>query len=548
MTGRRPCRSDSEMNQKMIRKSILTLALGALCLTSFAGDYVTNTSMPVQFLRNPAQQAQISVYGAYYNPAGVAFMDNGFHIALSWEIVHQNRYPQATYSPFAMGKKNNGSDTKSFQGNTNVPFLPSVFATYTHNRWAASFNFQIIGGGGKCEFPHGLSSFEAPLATIPALLNGLGSQLNPTLGAMGINIPAINGYDVDTYVKGEQLFFSGQLNFSYKVLRNLSVSVGGRLVLANAKNEGYIKNYQLASAATGGQYVPAGDFIDAIGQGLMSNPAIKGMVAQNPALAQQLPGMLEQAKGLVGDRDLDVKQKDVAFAPILSVDYKGKKFNLSARYEFRTRLRLKNTTKVNTTGVAKYDDGNIINADLPAQLALGGEYSILPWMRVDLQYNHYFNDKTKQGLPGENLQKNMSHNTNEYLAGLEFDITKKLTASAGTQITRFGYGDNCEYFDDTSFNPSSASLGIGLMYKFNDKVAINVGYFRTFYEHCTKTLDDFSGYGAKIGGMLGGMAAQLPPQVAGLLGSIDPASLNIPGKFNFYRKSFVFGVGVDFSF
>ena len=46
-------------------------------------------------------------------------------------------------------------------------------------------------------------------------------------------------------------------------------------------------------------------------------------------------------------------------------------------------------------------------------------------------------------------QKYLTKGTNEYLAGIEFDVTKQLTLSCGGQITDYGLSDN--YQSDTSF-------------------------------------------------------------------------------------------------
>lgn len=76
----------------MYKRLILTAALSAASLSAFAGGYVTNTNQNVAFLRNPAQNAVIGVQGAYFNPAGIAFMNNGWHLALDVQTAVQRRY------------------------------------------------------------------------------------------------------------------------------------------------------------------------------------------------------------------------------------------------------------------------------------------------------------------------------------------------------------------------------------------------------------------------------------------------------------------------
>lgn len=501
------------------KKIIISAVLAVMSLSAFAGGYVTNTSMSVKYLRNPAQQALISIHGAYYNPAGLVFLDNGFHGSFGWEVVHQTRHPEANYGPLALGKENGGSPIKTFKGTTNVPFLPSLFLVYKKDRWAASFVFQIIGGGGKCDFENGLSSFESKIATLPYLINGLGK---------GMGLPVnIKGYDVDTYVRGSQLYHSGQFNFSYRITKRLSASIGARLIFAQAENIGHIRDFQLSGDGT--NYVPAGDYFTGMAAQLQP------VLAANPQLAQSLTPILGAAQGLAGNKELNVKQKDFAVSPMVSIDYKGDKFNLSARYEFRTSIKMKNDTKENTTGVAKYDDGVIITGDLPAQLALGADINLFPKLRLDLQYNYYFDKQSKQY---EDRQKLIEDNTMEFLGGLEWDFAKKWTVSAGAQYTRFGYGDNCEYFNDTAFNPCSVSVGFGFRFKATDRLGIDLGVFKTFYQHCTQTREDYP----EMLGMLKGMAGA-NPAIGQML-----SGLNLSGSDRFYRKSFVVGLGIDYKF
>ena len=60
-------------------------------------------------------------------------------------------------------------------------------------------------------------------------------------------------------------------------------------------------------------------------------------------------------------------------------------------------------------------------------------------------------------------KKYLTKGTNEYLAGIEFDVTKQLTLSCGGQITDYGLSDN--YQSDTSFSCDSYSLGVGAKIK-----------------------------------------------------------------------------------
>jgi len=80
----------------------------AATTTANAGGILTNTNQSIDFLRNPARDAAIGLDGVYSNPAGVAFLPEGFHIAFNWQYAHQTRTITSNNPLYALGRKNNG--------------------------------------------------------------------------------------------------------------------------------------------------------------------------------------------------------------------------------------------------------------------------------------------------------------------------------------------------------------------------------------------------------------------------------------------------------
>lgn len=107
-----------KMNKTKLICAALALSAAA---TASAGGILTNTNQNIAFLRNPAQDAVIGIAGVYSNPAGVAFMNNGFHLSLNIQNAHQTREITSTFAPFAYGAKNFGNTTKTFQGRGQRP-------------------------------------------------------------------------------------------------------------------------------------------------------------------------------------------------------------------------------------------------------------------------------------------------------------------------------------------------------------------------------------------------------------------------------------------
>ena len=134
----------------MRKFSLISLAMLIVSLPTIAGGLLTNTNQNATFLRNPARGAVIAIDGVYSNPAGIAFLPEGFHLSLSWQAAWQKR--QIT--------TNLGTE-KLYEGSTAAPVIPSFQAAYVFNdKWSLSAQFAIGGGGGKCDFAEGLPMFE----------------------------------------------------------------------------------------------------------------------------------------------------------------------------------------------------------------------------------------------------------------------------------------------------------------------------------------------------------------------------------------------------
>jgi long-subunit fatty acid transport protein len=237
----------------------------------------------------------------------------------------------------------------------------------------------------------------------------------------------------------------------------------------------------------------------------------------------------------------------MGYTPVLSAHYRTGKFDFAARYEFKTRLRLKNDTETNSTGISQFDDGKSIAADIPAMLALGVQYSIIPSLRFNVGGNFYFDKQSSQynSATGKNdKQDYIKNNPWEFMAGLEYDINKIFTVSGGVNTTTFSFGKSANYISDMSFTTNSCSVGLGGRIHINDRMSFDLAIFRTFYSHLTKSSADYAGVGATYYKNLSPMAALMPALAANL----TEDKLKTPGSDNFYRKSFVMGIGFNIDF
>jgi opacity protein-like surface antigen len=203
---------------------------------------------------------------------------------------------------------------------------------------------------------------------------------------------------------------------------------------------------------------------------------LEAQKAQLEGSRQNISSLFKYAQGV----NLLRNQSSVGIAPIIGIDYRFGKFNLAAKYEFKTQIHMKNESTVNEASeipaVNKFRDGEKIDEDSPAQLAVGAMWNITDAVRLNVGYHHFFD---KNATWYNNAQDLLGGDTNEYLGGAEWDITKKLTVSGGIQFTRYQLTD--EYMNDMSFVVNSHSIGFGFKYQVSDHVKLSAAYFQTNY-------------------------------------------------------------------
>ena len=424
-------------------KKLFLIGATALMVSSstFAGGILTNTNQNATFLRNPARNAVIAIDGVYSNPAGIAFMPQGFHLSVSWQAAFQKRLMDVNNPLFGMNADSKGA-ARTFEGVAKAPVIPSIQAAYVINdKWSVSAQFAVGGGGGKCEFEEGLPMFEELIAG--TLMKGVATNTQLPAGS------ALAKYSFNQNLTGEQYFYAFQLGGTYKLMDNLSVFGGLRGVLANCSYVGAITDI------SGDVKLPE---------------AMGGTVMPGVAKSDNLT--------------LDCSQSGFGITPIIGLDWNLGKLNLAAKYEFRTRIELENESNnsanlaamaASVPEVAVYADGAKVRSDIPAIFTLGAQYEIADNFRA-MAGGVYYWDKDAKGSP---IKK--GDNTWEANLGIEWDVNDKILLSCGAQRTEYGFDDTD--MADTNFNTSSYAVAIGGAYKFSEKMKLNIGYMHSFYDN-----------------------------------------------------------------
>lgn len=509
-------------------KTVCLTAAIASSSATFAGGLLTNTNQHVAFNRMMSREASIGIDGVYYNPAGVVFMGEGSHLAINWQAAWQTRTINNDYKLFT-NNVNNPTTPRDFKGKAVAPVIPSFQYAYNKGRWSLQGNFALTGGGGKCTFDNGLGSFEkivsetamgaiglagaidyaANKILVPGSINPDGTINSANFKPMFTRNDAFGNdgkYSFNSYMHGRQYYFGLSAGAAYKVTDNFSVYAGLRGIYATCNYYGYVEDIKVG----------------------------------NMPLYQVLDPSKENSANI----ELSCDQSGIGFTPMLAVDYKTGRWNFSAKYEFKTRMRLKNKSVNQLPSIGNLDDnlknqmnklftGTFMAAGMPQEQAIIkaeltstkvledptvvattaglkqqfdskidkaiGEYAdgkkiagdIPSLLTVGVGYSpidelrinvgfHWFDDYNATSYNNRNKLLK-KRGTLEFNAGVEYDVNKKITVSTGWQNTNYGLTD--EYMDDKSFVVGSNSVGLGGVYHITKKLDFSVAYFHTFYNH-----------------------------------------------------------------
>lgn len=514
-----------------------------------AGGINTNTNMSVAFDRMLSRDAVIAADGVYFNPAGVVFMAPGFHYSMGWQLITQCRYIDNSYAPYA----NNTADpttSREFKGKALAPFFPTFQMAYNCGKYSFQANAGVSGGGGKCTFDDGLGSFEKIVSETAMAASGLAATIDNALGQqlLGAGVPAAlvqqlgakgfssgnyfgakGSYSATSFMRGRQYYYGLSIGVAYKLTDNLGVAAGARGVYASSNYYGYVRNIKVGN-------VP-------------------------------LYTVLDPSKENSADIELNCDQSGFGVTPIIGIDYRLGKWNFAAKYEFKTRMRLRNSavnqfpsignlgsnlatalaTNLQKAGLSaetarsvtiatltssqvsvttsmlkqkfdesintatdEYQDGKKIAGDLPAILSVGVAYTPIDQVRLDAGLHYYYD---KQATQYNGRQKKLKRGTIEYSCAMEYDPVKWLTVSAGYQRT--SYGLTKDYMDDKTFVVSSDGVGCGFAIRTSVRSRVNVSYFHSFYETVNTSKD------------------------------VDLNGTKVPYTADFTRHNNVFGVGLD---
>ena len=149
-------------------------------------------------------------------------------------------------------------------------------------------------------------------------------------------------------------------------------------------------------------------------------------------LALAAPGFTANAAAMTTnaaktqDINVDASQAGTGITPIVSANFSpSDNLNIAVKYEFKTKLRL-TTEVVNNQGGGVFTDGQIVIADMPAELSFGVDYKPMQKLTLSASFDEYFDKKVDyDGSESLNINQ-IDKNFVEYGLGAEYGLSEKL--------------------------------------------------------------------------------------------------------------------------
>ncbi len=442
-----------------MKRILLTLLAAVAVFEAFAGGITTNTNQSVQWVRHLARGTSLDPDAVYFNPAGTAFMQDGFHISIANQFVFQNRRSEITYAPFAM---NGGDATKRFDGKTFAPLLPNLDFVWKYKRFSIMASAGVGGGGGKAKYNNGLGAFEEGVSVLPLAMQQLG-------------VPT-TAYSLSSRVHGYQVTYAVNFGAAVRVTKWLSLAAQFRFNYVTNEYIGHIKDIMINPT------VPALGLDGSMQRAydIFSKVASLPDGAINPTL--------KAAAGLyandVADQKIDAEQTGWGRSAVLALYFNHKGWSASAKYEFRTAITLTNKNKLEgkPEDLGLYPDGAKTAYDQPALLTLALSKRFRDKVTLTAQYNCYFDkDAHYENAFGTTTpkQKLVNRNTMEYLLGVEWNINKRWLVSCGLQYTDYDVDD--AFHSELGYQLDCLTVGLGGAFNISEKVRFNLGVCHGFY-------------------------------------------------------------------
>lgn len=383
-------------------------------------DYLTNRS--VNYLRNFARNA--ATEGAdlvSYNPAGLVFLEEGFHISFGNEFLLKDYTIDAV--PFW-----DTTSVETYQSTEPTLFYPDFYAVFRTCDWAVFGAFTVPAGGGALDYKDGVY-------VMPLLETGYQQAINMD--------PYYFALMTDGNIEVSSRYLAGTVGVSYAFNDIFSFSLAGRYITAKKTYDG-MADFVIMYPDSTGTPVPVG----------------------------------------TSSRVLDVEKTADGFSGIISVDVVPvENLNLALRYETRTNLEFETNTAENDWAAAALPDSSFLEGykqrrDLPAIIAGGISYRFSPEFLLSTTFNYYMVEDADEG-EFDGLDDDYKNGLDIGI-GIDYQFTPKLLG--GLAYLRSDLGGSEDTYSDFEYNLDCHCIGGGLRYAVTENMALSLAGGRNIYD------------------------------------------------------------------
>jgi long-chain fatty acid transport protein len=271
--------------------------------------------------------------GVTYNPAGLAFMNDGIHLNFSSQYIGKDYR--------ITGKLLGTTHETELSTNKATPFIPNFYAVYKAGNLAAFGGFTVPAGGGSIDYTDGL--FIMPLLETALVQAQYGAD----------HIAVMNNGSME----GTSFYYRGLGGIAYAFNERFSAAISGRFTSGhrNYRGEG---SFTVVDLATGSSVTTLSAELDTD----RSASGISGVISVDyrPSSRVNLAARYETATELDFKATANVTSTWVAVMPFLA-------------------------------------DGAMQRRDLPAVAAVGVEMMVNSKLRLGSSGNYYFLEAADQG-------------------------------------------------------------------------------------------------------------------------------------------------------
>lgn len=422
-----------------MKKTLMLMALVA-SVNAYGGSIDYLAQQDAEYFAHPSMIGKIGTSGAFYNPAGTVFMEDGTYFKVNAQTIFKDYTMNTDKSILSKGQ--NGVHNSDFAS----PMVPSFQFVKKDGDRSYFAHAGIAAGGGTVKYDNGISAFEV-----------IGNEIEK---ALPILKPELKGAKVDylggTTVEGSSFYYNINFGMAQKLNEKFSIAGGIRLIYATRALEG---NGSFSIAKT----IPVNIALDAEREAY----GVGGVIGFNYKPTDRLNIGFKYETEV--ELDFDAKNGKNGLKTSTSSKLENIPNIKDAINGIDGALRQKDVIKEWLV------DGN---RNLPAMMALGISYDMTDRLTLLASGNYYFIEQANEDHAYDNY-------TNGYETSIGFDykLNEKYTLMAGYQYTNTGANEGT--YKDTDYALDAHMYCVGVTYSPNETRKYTLSYGFVDYENGT---------------------------------------------------------------